>query len=528
MRKDSSASLASDATESSPLQPKNLFGTPPSEGMKQATLKRFFSPGDEKMEDFSDREPPLKKSMRMMDTIKALIASGQCQIDGKTVELTEKNANQVKAAVAKDRGGRPRKLITKRGVAGGLKSNVRLKHQKRLKDEVPISRKHEICVRMQESRDGFATSDEFFAHWSKQFRMKKSVLRKMYAKKASYKEVVDKHHQSMSHQSRTGRGAKKGHWGPGTTRHERFRAPGGGAKKELPLVYERLVAWFRDERLHGHTVLKRHLSWKYHEFVKDEIARLRDQMDQAQTEKDMRSLKNQLDKAKKQDQTLAKSSKNMEKRANQLLKWMGAKIRTPNLETQLGSVEQQVRAEISWQYFDWQLHRMMSTDESQLKLLFSKPLEAMRSMKQAVIRCSDQVPIWIKKPSAKEVFGGWEIRVSGRRIDAVRQNVGEQLSKKAQKKGIKNVEEKDEPVEQKDAQIVEHQPEEGEEDEAWQLANPLKKEEGHDHTTTMREANCDKYRITFEAHQMITGFFDPDATPSGQCMFMQFLRRISN
>ena len=60
MRKDSSASLASDATESSPLQPKNLFGTPP-EGMKQATLKRFFSPGDEKMEDFSDREPPLKK-----------------------------------------------------------------------------------------------------------------------------------------------------------------------------------------------------------------------------------------------------------------------------------------------------------------------------------------------------------------------------------------------------------------------------------------------------------------------------------
>ena len=184
MRKDSSASLASDATESSPLQPKNLFGTPPSEGMKQATLKRFFSPGDEKMEDFSDREPPLKKSLRMMDTIKALIASGQCQIDGKTVELTEKNANQMKAAIAKDRGGRPRKLTTKRGVAGGLKSNVRLKHQKRLKDEVPISRKHEICVRMQESRDGFATSDEFFAHWSKQFRMKKRVLKQMYAKKA--------------------------------------------------------------------------------------------------------------------------------------------------------------------------------------------------------------------------------------------------------------------------------------------------------------------------------------------------------
>ena len=289
-------------------------------------------------------------------------------------------------------------------------------------------------------------------------------------------------------------------------------------KKEFPLVYERVVAWFQAERAHGHTVLQRHLAWKYSHFLQEEISRLEDEIRKPdQLDKDIRRLKNQLDKAKKQDQALKKSSKNMDKRGQQLVKWMCAKIRKPNLETQLSAVEQQVRAELSWHYFDWQLHRMISGDEAQLKKMFSKPAEAMRSMKQAVIRCSDQVPIWIKKPSEREVFGEWEIRTSGRKIEAVRRKLGEQLSKVAQKKGIKNAEEKDEPVEQKDAQIVEHQQEE-EEDEAWHLPNPLETEEGKDHTTTMREANCDKYRITFEAHQMITGFFDPDATPSGHCM----------
>ena len=523
MRTASSETLAPEAEASSPLQPKNLFGTPPSGG-KQATLGRFFSPqsGDRKMSLVTDEVLPVRKRPKMEDAVKALIASGQIMLDGKPLELREDNAQHVKSALNEKRkeslGGRPPKLIGRRGVAGGLKSNVRLKDQKRLRDELPVSTKHSMCTRMLQSRDEFATAEDFWSHWGKQFRMRRHVLKKMYEKRSAWKDVVEKHQQSLAAESRAGRGAKHGRHGAGITRHERLRAAGGGRSKEFPLVYERVVAWFQSERAHGHTVLQRHLSWKYHVYMKEEIQRLQDEICKPdQSEKDIRILKQQLDKAKKQDQALAKSSRNRDKRGRQLVKWMGARIRKPNLETQLSAVEQQVRAELSWHYFDWRLHRMTSGDEAELKKIFSKPAEAMRSMKQAVMRCSDQVPIWIKKPSAREVFGEWEIRTSGRKIEVIRKKLDEQLSKKAQKKGIKKAEEKDEPVEQKDAQIVEHQQEE-EEDEAWHLANPLEEEEGKDHTTTMREANCDKYRITFEAHQMITGFFDPDATPSGHCM----------
>ena len=498
MRTASSETFASDAEASSPLQPKNLFGTPPSGG-KQATIARFFSPASgENMALTTDEVLPEKKKARMANTVRALIASGKIMLDGKPLQWAESedNVQKIKAGVheaKRDTGGRPPKLVGRRGVAGGLKSNVRLKDQKRLRDELPVSTKHSMCTRMFESRDQFATAAEFWSHWGKQYRMRRYVLKQMYEKRSAWKAVVEKHRQSLAVESRVGRGASKGLKGSGITRHQRVRAAGGGKKKEFPLVYERVVAWFQAERAHGHTVLQRHLAWKYSHFLQEEISRLEDEIRKPdQLDKDIRRLKNQLDKAKKQDQALKKSSKNMDKRGQQLVKWMGAKIRKPNLETQLSAVEQQVRAELSWHYFDWQLHRMISGDEAQLKKMFSKPAEAMRSMKQAVIRCSDQVPIWIKKPSEREVFGEWEIRTSGRKIEAVRRKLGEQLSKVAQKKGIKNAEEKDEPVEQKDAQIVEHQQEE-EEDEAWHLPNPLETEEGKDHTTTMREANCDHW-----------------------------------
>ena len=38
---------------------------------------------------------------------------------------------------------------------------------------------------------------------------------------------------------------------------------------------------------------------------------------------------------------------------------------------------------------------------------------------------------------------------------------------------------------------------------------------GKMHPTTMREANTDKFRVTFEAHQYVTGWFDPNAEPQG-------------
>ena len=70
---------------------------------------------------------------------------------------------------------------------------------------------------------------------------------------------------------------------------------------------------------------------------------------------------------------------------------------------------------------------------------------------------------------------------------------------------------KNEKDEQK--QLVER---EGEDDEQWEMHQPDPSADGaKKHTTSMKEANCDKYRITFEAHQLVTKWFSPSEAPSG-------------
>ena len=51
---------------------------------------------------------------------------------------------------------------------------------------------------------------------------------------------------------------------------------------------------------------------------------------------------------------------------------------------------------------------------------------------------------------------------------------------------------------------------------SWKMSMPLPDgSTGKMHPTTMREANTDKFRVTFEAHQYVTGWFDPNAEPQG-------------
>ena len=189
----------------------------------------------------------------MANTVRALIASGKIMLDGKPLQWAESedNVQKIKAGVheaKRDTGGRPPKLVGRRGVAGGLKSNVRLKDQKRLRDELPVSTKHSMCTRMFESRDQFATAAEFWSHWGKQYRMRRYVLKQMYEKRSAWKAVVEKHRQSLAVESRVGRGASKGLKGSGITRHQRVRAAGGGKKKSSHWF---MSGWWHGFRLSG-------------------------------------------------------------------------------------------------------------------------------------------------------------------------------------------------------------------------------------------------------------------------------------
>ena len=203
--------------------------------------------------------------------------------------------------------------------------------------------------------------------------------------------------------------------------------------------------------------------------------------------------------------------KNLDRRARHVIESIGAKVRSPNLTTQLSDVEQQIRAELSWNQHDYQIWRIAQAKDEDYKELFSRPDQAKQQMRKCVLHFSDQIPLWVKKPSNKEVFAAHEAKKSAKDVTSHREKIREELDKKAHEKGIVETENQQKGDEEKDQQIVPH--DEGEE---WHIPEAAdRKSSGKKHLTTMREQNVDKYRITFEAHQSVLNFFDPDENPLG-------------
>ena len=106
-------------------------------------------------------------------------------------------------------------------------------------------------------------------------------------------------------------------------------------------------------------VLPRHVSWKYESFLAEDLARLDATVNEEENEQQQRLLKERLDRGKRQKMSLEKPT-NQDKRAKHLTSWMGARAQTPNLVTQLSEVEQQVRAELTWNQFDFQAWQISS------------------------------------------------------------------------------------------------------------------------------------------------------------------------
>ena len=520
----------------SPMVPQQLFSdekmsqmsTPSSSGgiKRQLSIGSFFSSpspsGDEKrlkMENkFAPLPAPKEKRSNMMDTIRALISAGKLTLDGKPIQMDEVDVklkdqmqHEVEASKLKYKGGRPPMLVgERRGIAGGLKSNVRLKHQKTRRSDLPVSAKHVMCQDMNLQRKEFVNEEDWLSHFAKTFKMKPKKLRYIWELRGAWAQQMKKQKQSDSRQVRHGRGGSTGTHGVTAVKHITYRQQGGGAKRELPRVYEKVEQWFRSERMHGHTVLQRHLGWKYAEFVDEEVINLEWKLQHADQHEKVQ-IKHLLDKAKKQ-QEAHKNPKRIEKRGQALVQAFGASLKKPNLMTQLAPVEEQVRAEISWNYFDWQVWRISKAalDDTLAATLFARPSDAQKSIREGVLEFSDQIPVWVKKPSEREVFGAWEIKTSQKSVMVMRKDVQAALAEKASKKGIRGAAEKTEESKETSEQLVPH---DGEDE--WVIGGRDPQEHQKSHTTTMKEANCDKYRITFEAHQKVLHWWDDSKEPVG-------------
>ena len=74
----------------------------------------------------------------------------------------------------------------------------------------------------------------------------------------------------------------------------------------------------------------------------------------------------------------------------------------------MSEIEQRVSAELTWQAHDADLRLLAYGTEEELKPLFAKPSEFMAVRKQTFIGMSDQIPVWVKKTSSKELFAEFE------------------------------------------------------------------------------------------------------------------------
>ena len=442
----------------SPVQPRRLFSgsslaslpspaSSPRESSgrkRQATISRFFSPASGEQEP--DEEPlelPKKPAWRIKDTIKALVNMGSITGQGEVIRGNEQLIEQLSSAVQQtmeykhmkqQRGGRPVKIGKLRGVAGGMKTNMRLKGQKRLRDELPVATKHDMCLQIQEMRVEYASEKDTLKAAARKFKMRVKKLQAIWMKRLEWKSQVAKYKLSSGVHDRPGSsGAMKGSHGPHAAKQQRKRASGGGRKLTFPLLYEKTKNWLHDERAHGHTVLRRHVAWKFQEFLTAYKLDLQMKQDNEQLS---HQEKHDLKAAEKMLEAMSSRQGNADKRADHIIKWMGAKVMQPNLVTQLSEVEMQVRAELTWQHHDFLISKIAQMREDDYKELFARPDQAKQQMRTCALCFSDQVPLWVKKPSSKEVFANWEIRTSPKSVQVHRKKHQPELRSESKAKGI--------------------------------------------------------------------------------------------
>ena len=88
--------------------------------------------------------------------------------------------------------------------------------------------------------------------------------------------------------------------------------------------------------------------------------------------------------------------------------------------------------------------------------MFAQPDKAKKHAHQCVLGFSDQIPLWVKKPSSKEVFAGFELRSSAKKVSVHRQEIREQLVKDATVRSAWPVQDEVVRAEGADEQIAEH------------------------------------------------------------------------
>ena len=488
----------------------------------QYSLKKFFSP------DHKDEAPVLqnadlrrsspKSKQGMQELIASLAKEGKLVLEqGRgAVRMGTAEASALSHEMGKlgKLGGRPAlPLEEKRGVASGAASNVRLKHQRPRRVDTPISVRSRVAQDMYRSRGAYASEDELVAAWSKRTGLPVRALRTWLADRESLEEEVKRHQQSQTMESRTHRSGKQiGVKASGL--QQRVRKTGAGAKQKFPNILPKLQNWLRDEKTHGHQVLKKHLGWRWLIELQAEVSEKKKEMDRlGESEVGARVvLKTKVEEGEAMLRRHMKDEKAMQKRCDGLVKALGAKELRPNLTTHLSHARHRPPSLApSWPTMgsDQRTPRLPFPSSSALRLAWPQgPQACPAPQRQPSTDHSHAAASSVEpSPAAQHEVATApqkEVREKTRRV--LKEQVG---MKKRGRQG-------------RGGQVVKRAEDEPEVQEEGKLSLSMEDVVGEGgagglrHPTRKADAQADKMRITFEARQLVLNWFKPGAEPEGK------------
>ena len=303
------------------------------------------------------------------------------------------------------------------------------------------------------------------------------------------------------------------------------RRLGGGRTDFFKHVKIRLKAWLEKEREHGHFVDKADLTMEFMEMCADEAeaclaeVKMRNQAAEGSEEvlqdkeiagqvaqcsiknkqlkgyfvevlpgfeglkspeEHVKTLKtNQLMswhyQLEQRNLKLACSEKYRMSFAKRLLAELGAKLLHPKRMSLLSMEEEEARVKQSWMAWDAAVNVAAFGTELELKKYLAAPESFIAARHQLVIGMSDQIPVWVKIGRGKQIYSSAEVKARKNTEDF---------------KKLKQLE----PIA----------------DAPKGPVQPLKGSEDSTLTRTTGDSAAEKFRITYEARQIIMKYFDED------------------
>jgi hypothetical protein len=160
----------------------------------------------------------------------------------------------------------------------------------------------------------------------------------------------------------------------------------------------------------------------------------------------------------------------------------GARFLRPHQVTSLSALDEQVRAQLTFQSYDHAQWLLAFSPEDTLARFIAQSAVFRRARKKTWLGFSDQVPFWVKTVSDKSLFAEHETEV-------VHQNVLREAAKEGAGLGSKSTEL---VLKKAETQIA--------------VAKPSAADQGgQSQLRKLAESQDDKCRITYEARQAISG-----------------------